>query len=75
MELVEHIDADSSPRREQLIRWSQSINKAKQAHLDLQETCEDLVELGSNTDRLKAMEQALAHTQGQDVYGWRKDRW
>lgn len=74
-EISAHVDDNSAPTREQLTHWLEWIGNANRACQQLHHTCEDLVELGSSPERLKSMESALAHAQGQERYWWRKDRW
>ena len=74
-EISAHVDANSTPTREQQMHWLEWIGNANQACQQLHHTCEYLVELGSSPERLKSMEQALAQVQGQERYWWRKDRW
>ena len=74
-EIVEHVDASSTPNSEQLAHWLEWIVNANQACQQLHHTCEDLVELGCSPERVQSIEQALAYAQGQERYWWRKDRW
>ena len=58
-----------------ILGWHESLVKAGLAHNALATNCEDIVEGGASPENLAAMQQALAHAMGQDVYWARADRW
>jgi len=74
-EMYRHKTRESFPDREELNRWQNSLAEAGRAFQHLQLACEDIVELGVSDERLAAMKQALALSQGQAVYSARGDRW
>ena len=60
---------------ETVLRWHKSLVAAAVANDKLTVQCEEIVEQGATAERLEALQKALAHANGQDIYAPRTDRW
>lgn len=75
LEMLRFHEAGEPAPPEAVREWHRWIHNAHLAHNALAHACEEIVENGATSQRLKTMELKLAHAMGQATYWARKDRW